>query len=199
MDLSKAATNHLIEACGNEFPANNKRKFIQRVPNNWKHNMKTKMTWLLASLLAGGNLMAADVEATVYPGQLTNCSANVSLPLLPPAADVLFSFDVTGSMGGVIDTAKANAISLMSALEDTGVSFHFAVTSFGDYPATYDSCGYSNTYGGSYPGYPGDYPYRLDQAMTTNLTTVSAAISGLELTPGIDGPEAYTRILYESS
>ena len=98
----------------------------------------------------------------------------------------------------MIDTAKSNAVSLMASLEATGVSFHFGVSSFGDYPATYMSCGYSNTYGGSYPGFTSDYPYRLDQAMTTNLTTVSAAIGGLEITPGIDGPEAYTRALYES-
>jgi hypothetical protein len=172
--------------------------------------MKTKMTWLLASLLAGSKLVAADIEVTVYPGQTTNNSLSMTLPALPPAADVLFSFDVTGSMGGVIDTAKTNAISLMSALEATGVSFHFGVTSFGDYPATYISCGYSNydaysggviPYGGSgidYPGYTNDYPYQLNLAMTTNQTAVTAAISGLALTPGMDGPEAYTRALYES-
>ncbi len=161
--------------------------------------MRTKMTWLLASLLAGGNLMAADVEATVYPGQLTNCSAAVTLPSLPPAADILFSFDVTGSMYGVIDTAKANAISLMNSLEATGVSFHFGVSSFGDYPAAYDSCGYAATYGtNGYAGFPPDYPYRLDQPPTTNLAAVSAAINSLEITPGMDGPESYTRVLYES-
>jgi hypothetical protein len=163
--------------------------------------MKTKMTWLLAGLLAGGNLMAADMEVTVYPGQSTNSSASVTLPLLPPAANVLFSFDVTSSMGGVLDTTKSNAVSLMVALEATGVSFHFGVASFGDYPDTYNSCGYSNTYGdviSGYPGYVSDYPYQLNQAMTTNMTAVSAAISSLQLTPGMDGPEAYTRALYES-
>ena len=166
--------------------------------------MKTKMTWLLAGLLAGGNVMAADIEATLYPGQSTNSSTSVTLPLLPPASDVLFSFDVTSSMGGVLDTAKSNAITLMTALEATGVSFHFGVTSFGDYPATYDSCGYSNTYGGLVTDFPpgyglvSDYPYALNQAMTTNMTDISAAISSLELTPGMDGPEAYTRALYES-
>ena len=107
--------------------------------------MKTKMTWLLAGLLAGGHVVAADIEATLYPGQSTNNSASVTLPSLPPAADVLFSFDCTGSMGGVIDTAKSNALSLMASLEATGVSFHFGVASFMDYSGTYVSCGYSNT------------------------------------------------------
>jgi hypothetical protein len=29
------------------------------------NTMKTNMTWLLASLLAGGNVLAADIEATL--------------------------------------------------------------------------------------------------------------------------------------
>jgi hypothetical protein len=164
------------------------------------NNMKTKMIWLLAGLLVGGDLIAADIEVTLYPGQLTNSSASVTLPSLPPAANVLFSFDVTSSMGGVLDTAKSNAITLMASLEATGVSFHFGVSSFGDYPATYNSCGYSNTYGTSLGGggYVADYPYQLNQALTTNLTSVSTAIGGLRLTPGADGAESYTRALYES-
>jgi hypothetical protein len=161
--------------------------------------MRTNLILLFTSLLASSNLWAADIEATLYPGQTTNTSSTVILPSLPPAADVLFSFDVTSSMGGVIDTAKSNAITLMNNLEATGVSFHFGVSSFGDYPATYNSCGYNSTYGtNGFFGMPSDYPYRLDQTMTTNLTAVTAAISSLELTPGMDGPEAYTRVLYES-
>jgi hypothetical protein len=163
------------------------------------NKMKTKMAWLWAGMLAGGNLMAANIEAVLFPGQSTNTSASVTLPSLPPAADVLFSFDVTGSMSGVLETAKANAISLMNSLEATGVSFHFGVSSFGDYPAAYDSCGYADTYGtNGFTGYPSDYPYRLDRAMTTNLTAVSAAINTLQITPGMDWPESYTRALYES-
>ena len=157
--------------------------------------MKTNMTWLLASLLAGGNVLAADIEATLYPGQPTNSSVSVTLPSLPPAADVLFSFDCTASMGGVLDTAESNAVSLVASLAATGVSFHFGVASFMDYPATYNSCGYSNTYGDASSG---DYPYRLNQAMTTNAAAVTAAINTLYIGYGVDSPEAYTRQLYES-
>ena len=167
-----------------------------------KPTTKTKLAGLLAGVLADGNLLAADIVATVYPGQPIHSNLSMTLPALPPAADVLFSFDVTSSMGGVLDTAEANAISLMTALEASGVSFHFAVASFGDYPDTYNSCGYSNTYGalipGGYAGYTSDYPYALNQAMTTNMAAVAAAMNSLELTPGMDGPEGYTRALYES-
>jgi len=163
--------------------------------------MKTRITLFLTGFIAGGNLLAADIEATLYPGQSTNSSASVTLPSLPPAADVLFSFDCTGSMGGVLDTTKSNALTLMASLAATGVSFRFGVSSFGDYPATYNSCGYSNTYGGPATGYPGmvsDYPYQLNQVLTTNHAAVATAIGGLRLTPGVDGPESYTRVLYES-
>jgi hypothetical protein len=163
--------------------------------------MKTTSTWLLAGILAAGRSFAADIEATLFTGQPTNSSVNVTLPALPPAADVLFSFDCTSSMGGVLDTAKSNAINLMASLQATGVSFRFGVSSFGDYPATYNSCNYSNTYGATisaYPGYVSDYPYHLNQALTASSTAVSAAINTLALTPGMDGPESYTRVLYES-
>ena len=46
-----------------------------------------------------------------------------------------------------LDTAESNAVSLVASLAATGVSFHFGVALFMDYPATYNSCGYSNTYG----------------------------------------------------
>jgi len=147
------------------------------------------------AVLVSGSLPAADIEDTLYPGQSTNNTATMTLPSLPSAADVLFSFDCTASMGGVIDTAKANAVSLMASLAATGVSFHFGVDSFMDYPGTFSSCGYSDTYGDSASG---DYPYKLNQGMTTNMGAVSTAINGLKLGWGVDGPEAYTRPLYES-
>ena len=67
-----------------QHPPHRESHAQQRVPNTCISNMKTKMTWLLAGLLAGGNLMAADIEATLYPGQTTNTSASVTLPSLPP-------------------------------------------------------------------------------------------------------------------
>ncbi|HWX22279.1 MAG TPA: hypothetical protein VN578_20455 [Candidatus Binatia bacterium] len=153
------------------------------------------------AVLAGGHLMAADIEATLYPGQSANASVSVTLAALPPTADVLFSFDCTSSMYGVINTAKANAVSLMDSLEATGVDFHYGVASFMDYPGVYGSCGYSNYVDGfgliPY-GEPGDYPYLLSQGMTSNTTAVSGAINRLSLGGGSDFPEAYTRALYES-
>ena len=118
---------------------------------------------------------------------------NVTMPSLPPAADVLFSFDLTGSFGGVLNTAKSNATTLMATLSASGISFRFGVSSFMDYPNTYNTCGYSGTYGGS-----GDYPYKLSQGMTASTNAVATALKGLVMGGGADGPEAYTRVMYES-
>jgi hypothetical protein len=144
-------------------------------------------------VLAAGHLKAADIEASLFPGQSANATMSVTMPSLPPAADVLFSFDLTGSFGGVINTAKSNATTLMATLSASGISFRFGVSSFMDYPNTYSSCGYSGTYGGT-----GDYPYKLGQAMTASTNAVSTALKALVMGGGADGPESYTRVMYES-
>ncbi|HWI58950.1 MAG TPA: hypothetical protein VNZ22_17115, partial [Bacillota bacterium] len=151
-----------------------------------------------AALLAGGKLMAADIETTLFPGLATSKSVSVTLPARPPNADVLFSFDATSSMFDAIDTAKKNAIDLMNALQATGVNYRYGVASFMDYPGVYGGfCGYTN--GGPVPyGDPKDYAYQLHQGMTANMSAVSTAINSLSLGSGADGPEAYTRALHES-
>jgi hypothetical protein len=148
-----------------------------------------------AAVVAGGNLMAADIEATLYPGQTTTNSASVTVPVLPPNANVLFSFDCTSSMGAIIDGGKSNALSLVASLGATGVSFRYGVASFRDYPTNYTSCGYPSTYGDAPSG---DYAYQLNQRMTATTIAVSAAINTLSASGGYDASEAYTRALYES-
>jgi len=107
--------------------------------------------------------------------------------------DVLFAFDLTGSMGGVIGSAKANAISIMTAIQGLVTDAQFGVGSFMDYDGCYDFCGYEDCYGSG-----GDYPWSLDQDITSDTTGVSNAINGLLLGSGDDGPESYARALYES-
>lgn len=135
-------------------------------------------------------------EATLIAGSSTDEIKLVTFDL-PEDADVVFAFDLTGSMSGTIDEAKANAGALMADLDTWGgihgVDFDYGVMSYMDYVGSYASCGYEATY-----GYPGDYPYSLDQGVTSNNAHVDAAISGLALGSGGDGPQDYTRIFYES-
>jgi hypothetical protein len=113
--------------------------------------------------------------------------------------DVVLSIDLTGSMGGVLDRAKeqvTKAIADMKAASPA-TDFRFAVTSYEDYAGVYDSsaCG-TSTYSGSY-GSGSDSPFRVNQAATADAAAVQSAVDGLRLGSGDDGPEAYTRALWE--
>jgi len=55
------------------------------------------------------------------------CSTTVAAP-----ADVIFLFDTTGSMGGEISDAKANAISFANDLETNGVDYRLGLIEFRD-------------------------------------------------------------------
>lgn len=133
------------------------------------------------------------LNATLRPGESISEKKSVTIDTLPPQADVVFSFDTTGSMGNIIKTAKEKALEIMAELNTHGVDIQYAVVSHKDYPGEYSSYGYNNIYGGL-----DDYPYQLEQTMTSNATDIQNAINGLGASGGADGPESYTRVLYES-
>jgi hypothetical protein len=112
-----------------------------------------------------------------------------------PGLDVVFLLDLTGSMGGVLSSAKAESVAIMRDIAANVSDVRFGASSHMDYPAHYDYPGYSMTYGVAGV----DYPYRLDQDLTTDTSLVSGAIDGMTLGNGYDGPEAYTRAIYEST
>jgi hypothetical protein len=142
------------------------------------------------------SLTPETLEATLEPGESVSETKSVFLPGIIPKADVIFSFDLTGSMGDELLLAKSEAIDIMNSLDTLISDAWFSVTSFMDYPYYYnDYHDYSSTYGDSYYG---DYPYHLDLSLTSDKTAVQAAINGLILGYGADGPESYTRALYES-
>jgi hypothetical protein len=116
---------------------------------------------------------------------------NVDVPESAPMGDVLFVFDLTGSMGEELNSAKAGATDIMNSFPATDI--RFGVVSHMDYNGYFESPGYAGVYGGA-----GDYPYQLDQPLTSNKATVQTAINGLTLGGGADSPESYSRVLYES-
>jgi len=134
----------------------------------------------------------ATFSATKKPTESASDPLSVAIPGSAPKADVLFVIDTTGSMGSTIAAVQASALSIMNAFSAT-TNITFGVVDFKDYNGTFSSCGYTNTY-----GWPGDYPYKLDQPLTTNLTAVQTAIKGFSASGGGDNPEAYSRALYES-
>ena len=150
---------------------------------------------LTCGQVAFAEITPGSITVTLRPTESFTESKTVDLPGSIPKADVLFSFDLTGSMGGAINTAKARALEIMNSLDALITDSRFAVASYMDYPDYYSSCGYATTYGDeSY----GDYAYNLDAPMSADRTAVSSTINSLVLGYGGDGPQNYTRVLYES-
>jgi hypothetical protein len=88
----------------------------------------------------------------------------------------------------------------LNAVATVSPDVHFGVISYEGYNGFYSTssaaghgCDYSSAYGGG-----SDAPYRLSNALTSDRTTVSGAISALSLGGGSDGPESYSRAFYES-
>ncbi len=154
---------------------------------------------VLSSVMLGVAGMAfaaispATLTATLAPGESITETSTIDMPILPPRADVAFSFDLTGSMGGILNTAKSQSAAIMSDLDVLGVDINYAVVSYMDYPGY----GYSAAYGYENTRCS-DYAYSLDQAVTGNRTAFTTAINGLAIGCGGDGPEDYARIFYES-
>ena len=120
----------------------------------------------------------------------------VEIPGEPKKVDVVFSFDLTSSMGEILNMAKSKSGEIMNELITNFpmVSFNFGVISYMDYPKYFSSCDYSDLYGE--PDL--DYAYSLNQSLTDVTTDVTTAIDGLSLGGGWDLPESYARIFYES-
>ena len=140
------------------------------------------------------------VEAWLFPGESVEEEKIVTTEETPiTSVDVMFSLDLTGSMGDELDEAQSSAIQIMTDVNGLVADSQFGANSFMDYPHSYEdevtNCGYSATYGDSESG---DYAYNLDQDITSDTGDVSDAINALSLGYGADGPEAYVRALYES-
>ncbi|MCC7468578.1 MAG: hypothetical protein IT504_05245 [Burkholderiaceae bacterium] len=149
---------------------------------------------LFVALPVSATVIPSSIEATLWPGEFVGENKTVEVTALPAKADVIFAFDCTGSMGGTLADAKANAAAVMAALEEeTGVDIQYGVMSHRDYDGYFDSCGYADYYGGT-----GDWPYRLDQSITDDTTAIQAALDPLLAGGGADGPESYSRLLYET-
>lgn len=128
----------------------------------------------------------ATLEAGLCPGEHVDETKTIHIPAAPARADVLFAFDTTGSMGPVLDSAKANAVAIMNNLAAVIPDIQFGVVDLRDYPVA--------------PfGDAGDWPYLLRQGITNNRAAVSAAIAATAAGGGNDGPEAYTRALHEAN
>ena len=84
----------------------------------------------------GASLTPADFYAVLPAGGSVVETKEVFIPqgLLPPSADVMFSFDVTGSMGGALDNVRFNTEAIIAELQAAMPGSRFGVMSHHDYP-----------------------------------------------------------------
>lgn len=147
-----------------------------------------------ASTSSSESSLESDIEATLRPEESHTQTLTGKINGAPSTGDVMFTLDLTGSMGGVLNTAKANSINIMNALRGLIPDTNFGAISHMDYPGIHSGCGYSDSYGCLICG---DYPYRLDAPLSADLSETAAAINAMVLGYGEDGPESFTRALWE--
>lgn len=99
-------------------------------------------------------------------------------------ADVLLLFDTTGSMGGALNGAKAQIISIADQIDARLGDAQFAVAELRDYPNIY--------------GAPDDFPWRIVQSVTDDRGSLQTAVNSLQASGGGDGPESYGRAMFEA-
>ena len=139
-------------------------------------------------------LTPSEIHVTLQAGESFTENKNLYMPEypVPPKADIVFILDLTGSMTDEIDSIKVQVIDIMTEIRALVPDSYFAVISHMDYVGSYDYCQYAYWYGSG-----SDYPYSLDQALTSNMTSVQTAVNALVMGDGEDGPESYARCLDE--
>jgi hypothetical protein len=140
-----------------------------------------------------GSSLTPDFGATLLPEESHIETLTATINGGPSVGDVMFIMDLTGSMGGELNNAKVNSINIMNAIQSLVPDTNYGLSSHMDYVGAYNYCGYSSWYSGT----SSDYPYRLDAALSSDLSAVEAALNGLSLGNGGDGPENYSRPLWE--
>ncbi|MCK5789091.1 MAG: VWA domain-containing protein, partial [Chlamydiia bacterium] len=141
------------------------------------------------------SLMPLVLEATLAAGESVTETKTGKICGSPPKADIIALFDLTASMGDELNNMKVHSQNIMNAIDGVVGDVRFGIMSHMDYVGDFSGCDYSNTYGSAADG---DYPYKLDQKLTSISEDVAEIVNGLTLGYGSDGPENYTRPLYES-
>jgi hypothetical protein len=134
---------------------------------------------LFGSARAGPGASPASVTKSTDPGSSFNIDKVVTTPQIPPKPDVVLLVDVTGSMGSTIANIKTNLDSVISSVTATQPGAQFAVASFGDFAD-------SNA-------------FQVNQALTTDVAKLQAAVNSLKAVGGGDLPEDWINALYKLS
>ena len=129
---------------------------------------------------------AAQAPIGLCPGEPHVLKFEHHVPAVPPKLDVVFAFDLTGSMSGTVTEMKASATDILDGVLAKFPGARFGLATFRDYPFP--------PYGGS-----GDWAWRVEQTITADALSIEGAIGGMTVAGGGDGPESYSRVLFEAA
>jgi hypothetical protein len=104
----------------------------------------------------------------------------------PAHTDVMFLFDTSGSMGGVLNEAKSEIVGVINHINATLPDARYGVAEVRDFPFSEAEAEGS------------EKPWKLDQALTADPEAVKKAIEPLVASGGGDLPESYGRALWET-
>jgi hypothetical protein len=106
-------------------------------------------------------------------------------PKIDFPVDVLLVFDRTGSMDKMIQAAAKSALGIVGDLQAQATDIRFGVASFADYQPLFST-------------HPSDSPWTQEAGFSTDPIAIQQAIAGIDKGNGGDGPESYSRALYEA-
>jgi hypothetical protein len=131
-------------------------------------------------ILANG-FEAGDIE---LPFGSTNRTLTVQFSPTDPLADLVFSMDTTGSMGGEISNIQTSFASIAAFARALVPDTSFAAADWRDFPIV--------------PfGNPADRPWFLRQAVTSNTVAAQVAFNAMAAAGGGDTPESGYEALYQ--
>jgi hypothetical protein len=121
---------------------------------------------------------------------------------VPEKTDIVFIFDTSGSMGGVLEEAKEQIDTLIANTKKSLPNVEFGVANVEDIPG-YEDGAFVATKGETEYEEDHEKPWALWQPLTEDQAKVEEAVnnlSGSEVAHfGGDGPEAYGRALFETA
>jgi hypothetical protein len=133
---------------------------------------------------------------------LVGGAATAGATAVPEKTDIMFIFDTSGSMSGVLEEAKEEIETLVSNTDSSLPNVEFGVANVEDIP-DYNNGSFEARLTEREYEESTEKPWHLWQALTSEEPKVEKAInelSGSEVAHyGGDGPEAYGRALYESA
>jgi hypothetical protein len=146
----------------------------------------------LSLLGATGTLLAIGFGPSV---------ATASAAAAPEKTDIMFIFDTSGSMGGVLEEAKTEIEQVIKETSATIPNVEYGIANVEDLPGYSIGAPFEAKTETEYEE-DTEKPWHLWQALTTEQTKVEEAINGLSgpevLHDGGDLPESYGRALWET-